>query len=92
MNVRPPAQRIARRAARPAVRSMPAGRPRPARRSNAVSRPLRTIFAMPALIAAVTLVGLVAALLGNGLLDLMSWAALLVPVTVIGWALICRRC
>ncbi|WP_114394772.1 hypothetical protein [Oleisolibacter albus] len=67
---------------------MPAGRP------NSLSRPagLRTIFAMPALIAAVTLVGLVAALLGNGLLDLVSWAALLVPVAVIGWALLLRRC
>ncbi|MBP2232872.1 uncharacterized protein involved in exopolysaccharide biosynthesis [Azospirillum agricola] len=53
--------------------------------------PPRAIFGVPLLIALATIVGLVAALLDDGLYDAVSWAALLVPLLVIGWALRCRR-
>ena len=53
--------------------------------------PLRAIFGVPLLVALVTLVGLVAALLDDGLYDAVSWGALLVPLLVLGWALRHRR-
>ena len=49
------------------------------------------IFAAPIGVALVSLVGLVAALLGEGIVDAISWIALLCPLAVIGWALSCRR-
>lgn len=52
---------------------------------------LARVFAAPAAIAAVSLVGLVSALLGDGLRDWISWAALAVPLIVIAWALKARR-
>lgn len=54
-------------------------------------RPLRAIFAAPTGIAVVSLVGLVSALTGDGLRDLVSWAALAVPVAVVAWAMRARR-
>lgn len=54
-------------------------------------QPLRRIFAAPAAIAAVSIVGLVAALLGDGVHDVLSWIGLLVPVLAIAWALRFRR-
>ena len=39
----------------------------------------------PTLIALITLVGLIAALVGDGWHDVLSWAALGVPVAVIAW-------
>jgi len=53
--------------------------------------PLAAIFGAPLAIALVTIVGLVAALLDDGLYDAVSWAALLVPLLVLGWALRYRR-
>ncbi|MDT9600703.1 hypothetical protein [Sphingosinicella rhizophila] len=50
-------------------------------------RPLRAIFAMPLLIALATLVGLVAALTGDGLRDAASWIALAIPVLAVCWAM-----
>jgi hypothetical protein len=47
---------------------------------------LRHIFAVPALLALLSLVGLIAALTGDGWRDLASWVALGIPVAVIGWA------
>lgn len=44
----------------------------------------RKIFAAPLLLALATVVGLLAALLGDGLWDAVSWAALGVPIVVIG--------
>lgn len=42
--------------------------------------PLPAIFAIPTAIALVTTAGLVTALLDDGLVDAVSWAALSVPV------------
>lgn len=52
---------------------------------------LRHTFGAPLLIALFSLVGLVSALLGDGLRDWISWAGLAVPVVVIIWALKARR-
>jgi hypothetical protein len=49
------------------------------------------IFGAPIAIAAISIVGLVGALLGDGWLDAISWAGLLVPLLVIAWALRFRR-
>ncbi len=40
---------------------------------------------MPALLALLSGVGLVAALIGDGQWDLLGWGALGVPVLVMGW-------
>ncbi len=62
------------------------------RRSNPQSRQsLWAIFILPAIIALFSLVGLVAALLDDGVYDLLSWLALGVPVAVIVWSLRWRR-
>ena len=53
--------------------------------------PLRRIFAAPLAVALVTIVGLVAALLGDGLLDALSWTGLAVPLAVMLWAWLFRR-
>jgi hypothetical protein len=53
--------------------------------------PMARIFAMPIVIAVISIVGLVGALLGDGWLDVISWAGLLVPLAVIAWALRYRR-
>lgn len=47
---------------------------------------LTAIFALPLVLAAVTIVGLVAALLGDGLFDAVSWVALAVPLLPIARA------
>lgn len=52
---------------------------------------MRRIFLVPALIAAVSLIGLLSALTGDGWRDAVSWAALAVPVGVTGWAMQARR-
>ncbi len=46
---------------------------------------LRQMWQTPTLIALITLVGLIAALVGDGWHDVLSWAALGVPVAVIAW-------
>jgi len=46
-------------------------------------RPLRQIFGKPLIIALITILGLLAALAGDGLLDVTSWAALGLPIVVI---------
>lgn len=46
----------------------------------------RSTFALPALIALSTVIGLVVALTGDGWRDWTSWAALAVPLLAIGWA------
>lgn len=45
----------------------------------------RQIWLAPVLLGLVTLVGLLAALLGDGVWDLVSVAALAIPVGVIAW-------
>ncbi|BBK43507.1 hypothetical protein STVA_35270 [Allostella vacuolata] len=57
----------------------------------AAAQSLRRIFAAPAAIALLSIVGLVAALLGDGVYDILSWIGLLVPVLAIAWALRFRR-
>lgn len=52
---------------------------------------LGEIFVMPLLLAVVTIVGLVAALLGDGWLDALSWTGLAIPALVIPWAFLLRR-
>ncbi len=49
------------------------------------------IFAAPTFIALLSLVGLLAALLGNGVFDWVSWVGLAVPVLIVGWAMKARR-
>lgn len=48
-------------------------------------------FGAPIVIAVFSTVGLVSALLGDGVRDWISWAGLAVPVVVIIWALKARR-
>ncbi|GLR78749.1 hypothetical protein HUE56_08095 (plasmid) [Azospirillum oryzae] len=48
--------------------------------------PLPAIFGIPAAIALVTTAGLVIALLDDGLVDALSWAALSVPILAAVWS------
>lgn len=48
------------------------------------------IFAWPALIAAFSLIGLIAALVGDGVLDWLSWLGLIAPVAACLWAMMRR--
>jgi len=51
----------------------------------------RRVWAAPAAIAVLSLVGLVAALLGDGVNDWISWIGLTFPLVVIVWARLRRR-
>lgn len=53
--------------------------------------PLRRIFAVPLLVGLLTFLGLVTALTGDGVRDLLSWVALGFPVAAVLWALRTRR-
>jgi hypothetical protein len=46
---------------------------------------LRQVFAAPLAIATVSIVGLVAALVGDDIWDVLSWLSLAVPVAVVLW-------
>jgi amino acid transporter len=46
-------------------------------------RTLRRIFAAPLILAAITGVGLVAALTGDGIWDMLSWIALGIPLATL---------
>lgn len=59
---------------------MPVRRPRR-------ERPLRQVFAAPLLVAVVSIVGLVAALLGDGWLDVAAWIGLGIPSALSLWYL-----
>ncbi|CAD5107298.1 hypothetical protein [Zestomonas carbonaria] len=50
-----------------------------------MKRGLWMIFRWPLLIAVVSGFGLVAALLGDGFYDLLSWLSLGIPLVLIGW-------
>ncbi|MBP8234346.1 MAG: hypothetical protein KAY22_18790 [Rhizorhabdus sp.] len=52
---------------------------------------LATIFAVPLLLALLSIVGLVAALTGDGWRDALSWGALASPIAAILWACARRR-
>lgn len=47
---------------------------------------IRSTFALPLLIAALTLGGLVVALTGDGWRDILAWIALLTPLLAVFWA------
>ncbi|MPY69498.1 MAG: hypothetical protein GEU92_05370 [Alphaproteobacteria bacterium] len=53
--------------------------------------PFLHVFGIPVLVALISIVGLVAALLGDGPMDAISWIGLLVPLLLILWALRYRR-
>ena len=55
------------------------------------SQSVGAIFAIPLLLALVSIVGLVVALTGDGLRDAASWAALAIPVFAVVWAMRARR-
>lgn len=46
----------------------------------------RHVFGIPMLLALVSAVGLLSALLGDGIWDMLSWLTLGVPVAVITWS------
>ncbi|MFN3856886.1 MAG: hypothetical protein ACK4RV_03990 [Caulobacter sp.] len=48
-------------------------------------------FAAPLVIALASAIGLVAALVGDGFADLLSWVGLGVPVAAVIWAMLRRR-
>lgn len=54
-------------------------------------RPLRAVFALPLLIAAVSVLGLLSALTGDGWRDIVSWLGLAAPMLAVIWATRVRR-
>jgi len=52
---------------------------------------LLTVFAVPVVVAVLSLFGLIAALIGDGMWDAVGGIALGVSVAVLAWALIARR-
>lgn len=52
---------------------------------------LRRIFAVPLLLALLSIAGLVVALTGDGWRDGAAWLALGVPVLAVAWAMKARR-
>jgi hypothetical protein len=52
---------------------------------------LGTIFLVPAILAVLTCVGLVSALLGDEFWDGLSWLTLSVPIVVVVWYALVRR-
>lgn len=58
---------------------------------NRAPSSLARTFAAPLAIGLVSLVGLVSALMGDGLADWISWAGLAIPLAVIVWARATRR-
>jgi hypothetical protein len=51
----------------------------------------RRIFAWPLLLAVLSGLGLVLALLGDGVWDAASWVLLATPVAAVAWALVSPR-
>jgi hypothetical protein len=47
-------------------------------------------YRIPAVLGAVTAVGLVSALIGDGVFDAVSWVLLVLPLLVILWAILTR--
>ena len=52
---------------------------------------IRSTFAIPTVIALLSLIGLVAALTGDGWRDAIAWVGLAIPLLAIGWAFRARR-
>ncbi len=51
----------------------------------------RPTFLLPTLIALASLVGLISALSGDGLRDVVAWIALAIPIGAVVWARIVQR-
>ena len=49
------------------------------------------VFGVPAVLAVLTLLGLLSALFDDGLLDAFAWCALTLPVAVVPWAMLKAR-
>jgi hypothetical protein len=47
---------------------------------------IRSTFALPAVLAVLSLAGLVVALTGEGWRDFASWTALSIPLLAVAWA------
>lgn len=47
--------------------------------------PFRRVYGVPAILAVVTFLGLLSALLGDGIWDAVSWYVLTIPLGVIAW-------
>lgn len=54
-------------------------------------RSLKAIFAVPLVVGLLSLIGLVAALLGDGVWDAAGWLTIGMSIIVLVWALIARR-
>jgi hypothetical protein len=52
---------------------------------------IRATWPIPIAIALLSIVGLVAALTGDGWRDVLSWLALAAPIAATGWAMHARR-
>lgn len=57
------------------------------RSHNNVMRTPIQIFRVPLSLAALSMVGLISALLGDNVWDVLSWAALFIPVATVIWTL-----
>jgi hypothetical protein len=71
------------------MKAYPSVRPAPPRRG---AQSLTTIFAVPMAIGVISCIGLISALTGDGLRDMVSWVALVIPIGAIIWAMRTRRC
>lgn len=60
--------------------------PKPAGKPGSAS-----VFTAPFVIGVASLAGLIVALVGDGLMDVLSWIGLALPIAAIGWALAFRR-
>ena len=58
--------------------------PRPRRQTNG------QIFAIPMVLGVLSIVGLISALVGDGLWDGLSWATLAIPILLCGYFLLKR--
>lgn len=47
--------------------------------------PLRRVFGVPLVLAVASVIGLISALVGDDIWDVLSWLTLAVPVAVILW-------
>jgi hypothetical protein len=56
-----------------------------------MKRLIRSTWAIPIILALLSLTGLVAALTGDGWRDVLSWIALGIPVLAIVWAMRVQR-
>jgi len=52
---------------------------------------IRSTFAIPLILAAASIFGLVAALTGDGLRDALAWITLATPLAAVAWAMRVRR-